>query len=66
MDEQGRQHVAANGGHSSGPAKRAGPGHPIRQHSEEEMGRELSLHGFLYLRGRPSLLGGLGPRDVIW
>lgn len=65
MDEQGRQRVADDGSHPGGPAKRTRPGHPVREHSKEEMGRELGLHGLLRLRSRVNLLGGLGPRDVV-
>lgn len=50
--------------HARRPAERAGPGHPVRQHREEEMGSQLSLHGALRLRRRGNLLGYLGLQDV--
>jgi hypothetical protein len=35
---------------SSGPLKHVGTCHPLRQHRQEEMGRQLGLHGPLSLR----------------
>ena len=45
--------------------KHAGPRDHLRQHSEEEMGRELCLHGPLRLRSRHHLLGHVGLQDVL-
>lgn len=66
VDEQGRQRLAADFRYSCGPPKHAGPRHPLRQHSQEEMGRELCVHGPLCLRRCSLLLGGLGLPDVVW
>lgn len=65
MDEQGGQHVAVNDRHSGGPAKCSGPGHPLRQHSQEEMGFELCVHGPLRFRGGSCLLGGVVLPNVL-
>lgn len=57
--------MAANLRHPGGPPERPGPRHPLRQHSEEEVGRQLGLHGPLRLRRRGPLLGHLGLQDVL-
>jgi len=57
--------VAADVSYSGGPAKRSGPGHPLRQHSEEEMGFELCLHGPLRFCGGSCLLGWVVLQNVI-
>lgn len=47
------------------PTKRSWPRYPLRGHGEEEMGRELGIHGTLCVRCRPHLLGPLGPSHVV-
>ncbi|CAH9070968.1 unnamed protein product [Cuscuta epithymum] len=51
--------------HLGRPPERSGPRHPLRQRREEEMGRQLRLHGPLCLRRRHHLLGHLGLQDVL-
>lgn len=51
--------------HARGSPERAGAGHPLREHSEEEVGCQLRLHGPLRLRRRRALLGVLGLQDVV-
>ncbi|GFY93860.1 ammonium transporter 2 [Actinidia rufa] len=49
-----------------GLPERAGSGNPVRQHREEEVGRELGLHGPLRLRSGGHLLGpALGQKFLI-
>jgi hypothetical protein len=48
---------------SCGPPKHAGTCHPLRQHRQEEMGRQLGLHGPLRLSqslGGPFVLKFVG------
>ncbi|KAM0891433.1 hypothetical protein ACQ4PT_026414 [Festuca glaucescens] len=57
MAEQGRQRVAADGGDVRRHPVDAGPGGALRQHREEEVGRQLGLHGALRLRLHAHRLG---------
>ncbi|WOL03549.1 hypothetical protein Cni_G12269 [Canna indica] len=65
LAEQGRQCVANGLGHARRPAERAGPGDPLREHREEEVGRQQRLHGAVRVRCRGDLLGRLGLQDVL-
>lgn len=65
MDEQGRQCVAAHCRHARWHAKRAWPRHPVWKHRQEEVGRQLGLHGPVRLCSRLGLLGRLGLPNVI-
>ncbi|KAL2538906.1 hypothetical protein Fot_20297 [Forsythia ovata] len=42
--------------HPRRPPESSRPRHPIRQHSQEEMGRQLGLHGSLRIRRHRPLL----------
>ncbi|KAM7529124.1 hypothetical protein LguiB_032534 [Lonicera macranthoides] len=44
--------MATNLRHPCRPAEHPRPCHPLRKHSQEEMGGKLGLHGLLRLRGR--------------
>lgn len=57
MAKQRRQRVADDGVGAGGNPEHAGPGDPLRQHSEKEVGGQLGLHGSLCLRRRAHLLG---------
>uniref|UniRef100_A0A6V7QYQ1 Ammonium transporter AmtB-like domain-containing protein n=1 Tax=Ananas comosus var. bracteatus TaxID=296719 RepID=A0A6V7QYQ1_ANACO len=57
--------MAAGGGDAGGAAERAGAGDLIREHREEEVGRELGLHGPLRLRRHLRLLVPLGLPHVL-
>ncbi|MCO5604549.1 hypothetical protein L7F22_058716 [Adiantum nelumboides] len=57
--------MAADSSHLRGPAERARPRHPLWQHGEEKMGRQLRLHGLLRLRRRPHQLGHMGLQNVL-
>uniref|UniRef100_A0A453G0Z3 Ammonium transporter AmtB-like domain-containing protein n=1 Tax=Aegilops tauschii subsp. strangulata TaxID=200361 RepID=A0A453G0Z3_AEGTS len=65
MAEQGRQRMADDRCNAGGTAEHARPGDPLRQHREEEVGRERGLHGALRLRRRVALLGHLGLQHVL-
>ena len=47
------------------PTKCSRARYPLWGHGEEEMGRELGLHGALRLHRRPRLLGPMGPSHVL-
>lgn len=65
LDEQGRQRMATNCGHNGRTPEHPWPSDTIREHREEEVGRELGLHGPLRVRGRPGLLGRVGLPNVV-
>uniref|UniRef100_A0A453G0Z7 Ammonium transporter AmtB-like domain-containing protein n=1 Tax=Aegilops tauschii subsp. strangulata TaxID=200361 RepID=A0A453G0Z7_AEGTS len=65
MAEQGRQRMADDRRDAGGTSEHARPGDPLRQHREEEVGRELGLHGTLRLRRRVAVLGHLGLQHVL-
>ena len=63
--EQGRQRMAIDGGDAGGAAIHAGAGDSVRQHCEEEVGRELRLHGIVRVRGDAAVLGDVGVQVVV-
>ena len=57
--------MAADGGDAGGAAELPWPGGALRRRGEEEVGRELRLHGALRVRRRVDLLGDLGLQHVL-
>ncbi len=63
--EQGRQCMADDSSDIGRNAIGARAGDPLRQHSEEEMGSQLRVHGILCICSGVDLLGDLGLQDVV-
>ncbi len=57
--------MADDSSHSGGNAIGTRAGDPLRQHSEEEMGSQLGIHGILCFCGGFDLLGDLGLQNVV-
>ncbi|KAK9001034.1 hypothetical protein V6N11_082826 [Hibiscus sabdariffa] len=57
MAKQRRQCMAVDSFHTGRDSEHARTRNPLRQHRQEEMGRQLRLHGSLRLCPRPHLLG---------
>ncbi len=57
--------MADDSSHSGRNAISARAGDPLRQHSEEEMGSQLGIHGVLCICGGFDLLGDMGLQDVV-